>query len=407
MKRIRDYQSNITDIIKMIDNKKEGIYDSFLNELKLNGAPLEEQYDDKHNLITFIYISNFECKNVLLILPLYSENIEDNLMDRVEGTDMWYSTYKMRNDIRFGYCFSPNDSLEIECELRHKNLEKDIFNSDYTLIEIKSSKRKYTRSNFKLNNATQHTITSSNCHGEKGRIVEYSFDSKILNENRRVRVYIPFGYTNDSVGLDYLLLTDGEEHLKYLSVDLILDNLIYQKKIPKTICILIDSTENRYNELKCNDKFSRFIVDELIIWIRSIYKISKNPKKAIVSGFSLGGLTAAFLAIHHPHIFGNVLSQSGSFWYAPNDQELENNICWISKFYTSDKSNSIKIYLNVGRYENKELMIDTNEYLKRILLKANYDVELEYFNSGHDYLSWGEYLGRGLVSLFQRREFDN
>ncbi len=44
-------------------------------------------------------------------------------------------------------------------------------------------------------------------------------------------------------------------------------------------------------------------------------------------------------------------------------------------------------------------MIGTNNILKDVLIEKGYDVYFEYFNSGHDYLSWGETLANGLISL--------
>lgn len=55
--------------------------------------------------------------------------------------------------------------------------------------------------------------------------------------------------------------------------------------------------------------------------------------------------------------------------------------------------------LNVGIIENKKGMIGTNNILKDVLLEKGNQVYFEYFNCGHDYLSWGETLANGLISL--------
>jgi hypothetical protein len=47
----------------------------------------------------------------------------------------------------------------------------------------------------------------------------------------------------------------------------------------------------------------------------------------------------------------------------------------------------LKLYLNVGVFENKEGMIGSNIKLKDVLISKGYTVDFEYFNSGHDYLS--------------------
>ena len=64
-------------------------------------------------------------------------------------------------------------------------------------------------------------------------------------------------------------------------------------------------------------QFQRFVGAELVPWIRERYRIGKNAKLNVVAGSSFGGLAAAYTAFVHPDIFGNVLSQSRSFWWSP------------------------------------------------------------------------------------------
>jgi len=155
----------------------------------------------------------------------------------------------------------------------------------------------------------------------------------------------------------------------------------------------------RDKELSCDDTFGDMIVKELLPWIRNNYNISSQADEAIIGGLSLGGLTASYLGLKHSEVFGNVLSQSGSYWYKPKDYDGYEPDCWIStEFKTIDKL-PLKFYLNVGVLEHKEGMIGTNNILKDVLIEKGYDVYFEYFNSGHDYLSWGETLANGLISL--------
>jgi len=120
---------------------------------------------------------------------------------------------------------------------------------------------------------------------------------------------------------------------------------------------------------------------------------------AIIGGFSLGGLSAAYLGLKHSEVFGNVLSQSGSYWYKPEGYEGTETDCWLSTEFKSIDKLPLKFYLNVGVLEHEERMIGTNIKLKDVLISKGYTVNFEYFNSGHDCLSWGETLANGLISL--------
>lgn len=60
------------------------------------------------------------------------------------------------------------------------------------------------------------------------------------------------------------------------------------------------------------------VVGGVVPWgYRSRYHVTSNRRSIIVGGSSLGGLAAAYCGLRRPDIFGNILSQSGSFWWQP------------------------------------------------------------------------------------------
>ena len=42
--------------------------------------------------------------------------LENCIMDKLENTDLWYISYKVKKDIKFTYQFSPNDPLNNDWE---------------------------------------------------------------------------------------------------------------------------------------------------------------------------------------------------------------------------------------------------------------------------------------------------
>lgn len=48
-------------------------------------------------------------------------------------------------------------------------------------------------------------------------------------------------------------------------------------------------------------------------------------------------------------------------------------------------------------------MIDSNINLKNTLKAKGYDIKFQWFNSGHDYLHWGETMAYGLIYLIGDR----
>jgi esterase/lipase superfamily enzyme len=171
----------------------------------------------------------------------------------------------------------------------------------------------------------------------------------------------------------------------------------YSYRIALT-AVFIETMDNRDTELKCNEDFAHFLIQEIIPWVKEKYNISNNPKDNIIGGSSLGGLTASFIGLNHSNIFGNVLSQSGSYWYKWEESDDIEKCNWMARQYESAEKLNLKFYLNVGTLETQK-MIDMNKGMRHTLVEKGYIVDYEEFKSGHDYLCWGETLADGLISL--------
>lgn len=373
----------------------------FWNNIEKANAPLIEKIDGdlENSLVTFVYKGNEDIENIVLIPPIGRDNLLENKMEKFLDTNIWYASYEINNKLRFKYSFSVNDSFDINCEKRWDNLECDKLNKNKLVFKDENEEDDEVDSYVVMPNAGEEFWVKERNDIHKGIIHEHKFYSENVERARRVIIYTPYGYNEDDKPYKFLVLTDAEEYINVLSARNVIDNLITDKKIEPIVVIFIGSIGMRSKELSCDDTFVEMIVNELLPWIRNNYNISSQAYEAIIGGLSLGGLTASYLGLKHSEVFGNVLSQSGAYWYKPKDYDGYEPDCWIStKFKAIDKL-PLKFYLNVGVLEHKEGMIGTNNILKDVLIGKGYDVYFEYFNSGHDYLSWGETLANGLISL--------
>ncbi len=392
----------ITELEAKIKLYGESAVEEFLLIIKDKGTPIIEELenDSKNSLVTFIYKGDEECKNVLFVPPVGKENYNDNQMERIMETYLWYITYEVRNDVRFKYYFSPNDPLDNNWDERFYN--RSIYDKLNKKVMIFQGEKEEddVKSSYVIMPQSPEDVWTKRIEGvPRGSVDEYKFESENLEDKRRIRVYTPYGYDKNEKNYGFIVLTDGDEYINILSATETLNNLIASKKIPPIVAIFIDSTEKRMKELKCSDSFGEVIVKELIPWARQKYNISSNPKDAIICGLSLGGLTATYLGLNYSKTFGNVLSQSGSYWYRPESYSSVNDDCWMSSNFKKIDKLPIKFYLSIGILETKDKIIDTNINLKDTLTSKGYDVEFQWFKSGHDYLSWGENLANGLISL--------
>ncbi|MEG1254728.1 alpha/beta hydrolase-fold protein [Clostridium sp.] len=386
--------------------------EEFLCDLKDKGAPIIEELenDDKNNLVTFIHEGDKACKNVLFVpdigLDRFKDNYKDFQMQRIMETDLWYITYEVRNDLRFIYYFSPNDPLDDNWNDRFCNrVIYDRFSSKVLTFKGENGEEDSKSSYVIMPKSSEDTWAKKIDGVEEGNVEEYKFESKNLEDKRRVRVYTPYRYNKEEKPYRFIIFTDGNDYIDVLSSVETLNNLIAFKKIPPIVAIFIDSTENRGKELKCSDSFCEIIIKELIPWVRENYNITKSPEEAIICGLSLGALTASYLGLNYSDIFGNVLSQSGYYWYNSEDF-APNEDCWITTKFKEVDRLPLKFYFDMGVLETKYKIIDTNINLRDALISKGYNVDFKWFNGGHDYLSWGESLAHGLISLVGIKQYE-
>lgn len=393
----------ILKLEEKVKQNKDKVIEEFLGYLKEKGTPIiEELENDTENcLVTFIYQGNKDCNSVLFVpdigLDRFKDGYMDFIMQRVVETDLWYITFKVRNNLRFIYYFSPNDPLDDNWNDRFSNRVK--YDKFCKTALVFSQENPEDKGSYVIMPKSPEDVWTKRVEDvPRGKVVEYRFKSENLEDKRRVRIYTPFGYKDQENPYGFMVLTDGDDYISTLSAIETLNNLIACKRIPPIVAIFIDSSVDRGKELKCNDSFCEIITKEIIPWVRQNYYISSKPEDAIICGLSLGGLTAVYLGLNYPEVFGNVISQSGYFWYN-SEYYKPNEDCWISKKFKEVSRLPLKFYLDMGVLETKYKIIDPNINLRDTLIDKGYEVNLQWFNGGHDYLSWGENLAHGLIYL--------
>lgn len=336
---------------------EEKLLSSLKDKNKRIQFPLIQNIEGNNSevLITFVYIGDENTKNVVVISPLGSETLKENLMINIENTNIWYITYVARNDIKFKYYFSINDSLTDKCNNRLKNGLYD-----------KLNKHKLTFDNGQVISY----VVMPNCKNRlleemtdvpRGKLLSYELYSKFLKEYRKILIYIPYDFRNKINNCGFAVFIDGKEHIDILSSHKILDNLIFKKQINPLVGVFIESNSNRAIDLRCSKDFEKFIIYELIPFIQEKYNISKNPSKNIITGFSLGGLMATYIALKHPKIFKNLLSQSSSYYF--KFKELKKEI--------KRNNGKLNVYMDVGILENEKIIIEPNNKIYALLRKRN------------------------------------
>jgi len=222
---------NSAIIMKLKEQIQQGNKEAlevFWHKVESNNGPFIEKIDGdlENDLVTFVYKADEEIENVVFMPPGGWNNLFENKMERLLETNLWYINYKVRNNVRFIYSFSVNDSFDVECEKRWDRLIYDQFNKNRVVFKGQNGEKDEIQSYLVMPNADKHIWVEERNNISKGTMYEHQFYSENLEKCRRIRIYTPYGYKEDAKPYGFLVLTDGNEYINILSAVTVLDNLI-------------------------------------------------------------------------------------------------------------------------------------------------------------------------------------
>ncbi|MCM1992185.1 alpha/beta hydrolase [Oceanirhabdus seepicola] len=398
----------INELYKEIESGNINFVDSFWSNIKKTGTPIIESIDgdSEFSLVTFIYKGDDNTESLQLYVPVNSNpnnidcasyGLSEFKFECISNTNVWYASCIVRNDVRLSYMLLLNCPFEKASEYPERMI-KDSFNKNKLIFPNDSETEKdFVIDYVNMPDVDEHIWVKERIDTLKGKIETLKSKSEILKNERNITIYTPSNYRKTNEPYNLLVLNDGAEYLR-ISAKEILDNLINDNKIPPTVAVFIDSNDDRMTELMCNDNFSSYVVDEVLPWVREHYNVTTDPSKSIIGGLSLGGLTASFMGLRFPNVFGNILSQSGSYWYKREDYENPEKRNWLARQFKNIDKLPLKFYLNIGILEGPQIY-EANQTFRDVLISKGYLVSYEEFKGGHDYLCWGETLATGLIAL--------
>jgi enterochelin esterase-like enzyme len=389
---------------------------SFWNQLAAEGTPLVEpvEKDPQHQLVTFLWRATPETRNVFLngSLQIGGRHPLDFVMHQIPLTDVWYLTIRLPTGARFTYALSLNDPLVFNGPQpeRTATTQADPLNPHRWGCAPEAS-RYDCQSIAEITGAAPQPWIVKNSSIAAGTIEKQKIQSELLNNQHDLSIYLPAGYKANAAPYDLAVIFDESAYLTRVPTPVILDNLIAASKIPPTVAVLIanPNQDTRNKELPPNPKFADFLATELIPWMHAHYNVTNDPARTVVGGSSLGGLAATYAAYRHPEVFGNVLCQSGSFWWAPDHSAAipEGTITepgWMAKQFIASPKLPLKFYMDAGSFEFDSngtggSILENSRDMRNVLLAKGYEVHYQQFVGGHDYLSWRGTLADGLIDL--------
>ncbi|MBL8047797.1 MAG: alpha/beta hydrolase [Chthonomonas sp.] len=173
------------------------------------------------------------------------------------------------------------------------------------------------------------------------------FRSAFLENERTLRVYVPPQYLSEpNRRFPVLYMHDGQNLFSGLTsfipnqewrADESAEMLIRAGIIEPIIIVGIDnagmSRGDEYLPLIIQNKdtlyggraedYGRFLVDEVMPFIKDRYRVNTDPRKTGLCGSSFGGVITHYLGLTYPKVFGNLGIVSPSLWVGKHERMID------------------------------------------------------------------------------------
>lgn len=368
-----------------------GSTDAFWRIRKAQGTPMVEPVDATHKRITFLWRG---ARNNVFILG--SPASDHDPLFRLGQSDVWFRSYVVPADTVMQYKLAP-DVPRIEGTPRDQrrailvSAQADPLNP--RSLNMSGNDRWNRASLLALDPARFCTTEALSRPLSHGSLTRQMLHSERLGNSREVMLYRP---RMAQPARWTLLLFDGRTYQDEYHIANLLDGLIARHLLPPVNVVFIDSLDHarRAKELPPNADFADFMAHELLPWLHQ-QGVALQRQKTVLAGSSYGGLASSWVALRYPRLFGNVLSLSGSYWWAPKGEAPG----WLTQQYQQSPRYPVRFWLQAGRFEthgpNGGNYRNTLDF-EKVLRDKGYQVSFRASSGGHDYAVWCEALVQGM-----------
>jgi len=237
-----------------------------------------------------------------------------------------------------------------------------------------------------------------------GKVEMLTHRSKVLSgAERQVFVYTPPGYSKSKAEYPVLYLFHGSNDVAAGwtwtgNAHLILDNLIAERKAVPMIIVMpwghaVPFGSPREIQARNTELHERYVMEEVMPWIDSEYRVKKIAAQRAVVGLSMGGGQALHIGLRHLDEFAHIgVFSSGK----PGDFETR-----YSAVLSDGKQTNAKLKLFWIGVGTEDFVLERSRDLHTALDKAGIRHEYVETGGGHFYPVWRRYLSVVAPKLFR------
>ena len=182
--------------------------------------------------------------------------------------------------------------------------------------------------------------------------------SKVTRSWKRLLIYTPPGYDNDiyeNYPVLYLLHGGGEDERGWVAqgkADLIMDNLLAEKKARSMILVMADGNSpmslfsKEYLEI-----FETELKQSIIPFVEKDYRVKTDSANRALAGLSLGGLQTLYAGMNNSDLFG-YLGVFSSGWLPSQGDIANSNYDYIKSNSSMINENLKLLWIAIGGKED-------------------------------------------------------
>ena len=398
------YTELSSPVLQRLQRQLQGGGDSsaFWQWVEQQTTPLVEPYSDTHKRVSFLWRG--EHRNVRLFGGPATEPV---WMRRLAHGDVWFASFILANDSEFSYQIAPDVPTVEQLGARaNRRLVLATAQADPHNPRRFGAGSGATSDSFSYSSVLRLEQAPARLafeeHKLTGKLSIHRLPSRILNNERDIALYRS---ASTSTERQLLVLLDMGPYLSRVKAPQLLSYLEKIGCLPATDVVMVanPSAQTRTQELPPNPDFADFIVNEVLPFAAA-QGISAPASRRIIAGSSFGGLASTYVAQRYPEEIPNVISLSGSYWWAPADEDPE----WTARQLQQHEALPVQFFLSAGEYEGglpgRPNLLDSNKRLLQVLQQKGYAVHFEHYYGGHDYYSWQRLLANGLLHFHLQAE---
>lgn len=247
---------------------------------------------------------------------------------------------------------------------------------------------------------------------QRGNLEQVWYDSPTLEINRRMFVYTPYGYedSTDEYPVLYLLHGAGGDEDAWSNMGRtcqIMDNLIEKGQAKPMLVVMPNGNANQQaanttmlpvKEMDRGDPAFRnayvnSIVNDIVPYIESNYKVIKESSGRAIAGLSMGAGHTISCTLMNPGFFSYICPLSNGI------RLTEENTAEYDAQFQALKEAGYKLYfLACG---DSDFLIESAKTLDATLTKNGLDHEFFVSSGGHTWSNWRIYLNTFAPKLFK------